>query len=255
MYKYKKLVIEEGCTASFLSTNNGDYGVFSGCTGLKGKIVIPSTFGDIGDRSFYKCTGIEGIEIKSNRITKIGNHAFYNCTNLKGDLTIPNSVTTIGNNAFWGCSNLDGKLKMSNSVVTIGYTAFGHCEKLKGDLVIPGSATTIGMGAFCGCSSLESLTIEEGCTASFGHNGGQCATFLNCTGLKGTVIIPSTFGNIGEFSFKNCTNLEKIVVKNKTSTIYNSVSTFHSTIKLSGYAGSTIEEYAKKYNRTFEAIQ
>ena len=176
---------------------------------------------------------------------------------MKGDLIIPDSVTTIENRAFKNCENLDGNLKLSNKLQKIGGDAFYNCTRLKGKIVIPGSVSVLGGGLFANCSSLEGLTIEEGCSASLSAGGswGAEGAFQNCTGLTGDLIIPSTFGNIGANAFANCTNLEKIVVKNKTSTIYNSVSTFHSTIKLSGYAGSTIEEYAKKYNRTFEAIQ
>ena len=78
--------------------------------------------------------------------------------------------------------------------------------------------------------------------------------FAGCTGLKGKIIIPSTFGNIGKKSFYGCTGIEKITIKNKDCTIYDEANTFYSGIKLGGYAASTAEEYATKYNRTFEVI-
>ena len=110
-------------------------------------------------------------------------------------------------------------------------------------------------GAFRGCASLESLTIEEGCTASFldaNNNGGA---FQGCTSLKGKIIIPSTFGNIGTYAFYGCTGIEKIVIKNAECKIADSSETFYKGIKLGGYTGSTAELYATKYSRTFEEIQ
>ena len=248
----ESLTIEEGCTGS-LNPASG-YGAFQNCTGLKGKIVIPSTFGDIGANSFYGCTGIEGIEIKSTKITTIGTSAFVNCNNLTGDLIIPDSVVTIGIDAFHGCTSLDGKLKLSKNLERIGRSAFHNCTKLGGNVVIGNKVTTIEGGAFNNCQSLESLTIEEGCTGSLNPASGYGA-FQNCTGLKGKIVIPSTFGDIGANSFAGCTGIEKIEIRNKDCTIYDSAYAFYSGIKLGGYAGSTAEEYATKYNRTFEVIQ
>lgn len=57
-------------------------GVFCGCRGLTGELLIP-----------------EGV-------TTIGEIAFRGCENFTGDLILPESVTTIGNSAFGSCSTL-----------------------------------------------------------------------------------------------------------------------------------------------------
>lgn len=86
------------------------------------------------------------------------------------------------------------------------------------------SVTTIGKRAFLGCKGLTGVTVPEGVTS------------------------------IGEEAFKDCTGLKSIKLNSGKTTIYNDADTIPTSAKIIGYRNSGGEEYASRYNRTFEAI-
>ena len=101
---------------------------FSGCSGLTGSLIIPSSIISIGDDAFYKCSGLTGSLTIPSSVTSIGTYAFGACSGFTGSLTIPSSVTGIGNGAFYGCSGFTGSLTIPNSVISIGKYVFSGCN-------------------------------------------------------------------------------------------------------------------------------
>ena len=77
--------------------------------------------------------------------------------------------------------------------------------------------------------------------------------FKDCISLS-SITIPNSVTSVGSGAFENCKDLESITILNPTCEIYDSQSTINSTATIYGYAGSTAQSYANKYNRTFIEI-
>ena len=195
-------------------------GVFYGCTGLTGTIVIPSTVESIGDCAFFRCEGLSGNLVIPSGVKKIGNCAFWECYNLTGNLAIPSSVTRIGYGAFSGCG-FDGTLTIGNGITEIEGFVFDHCE-FTGTLTIPSNVTKIGDYAFSDCTGFTGTLIIPSSVKSIGERAfGECESitalvisngvqtigadaFEECENLTGTLTIPSSVTSIGDGAFEDC---------------------------------------------------
>ena len=128
-----------------------------------------------------------------------------------GDIVIPESitynaskypVTSIGDNAFYDCSGLTS-VTIPNSVTSIGYKAFFKCSALTGTITLNAAITNIGEYAFCSCNNEGlSLSISNLTDATIGGSA-----FSYCVGLKS---IAGTAKSIGNYAFRECSNLTSI---------------------------------------------
>ena len=193
--------------------------------------VIDDDVTSIGAGAFWECHNLTSISIPES-VTSIGSYAFYLCTNLTS-ITIPDSVESIGSGAFSECYSLSS-IRIPDNVTSIGNYAFYYCRKLA-SITIPESVISIGASSFYFCDSLTSITLPDSVTS------------------------------LGEFAFIYCKSLTSITIKNPECQIADSADTilngydeersepyFSGTIY--GYTGSTAQEYAEKYNRTFIAL-
>jgi hypothetical protein len=114
--------------------------------------------------------------------------------------------------------------------------------------VIPEDITSIGAYAFEGCAGLTSIIIPEGVTEI-----GSSA-FWSCTSLE-SITIPSSVTSIGFNAFCNCKKLESVTVLSKNALIIDSEQTFSPSATIYGYAGSTAQDYAAKYDRPFVVLE
>lgn len=228
--------------------------------------IIPNSVTTIGNYAFYQCKQLTSITI-SNSVTSIGKWAFYDCNVLKS-INIPDSVTSIGEFAFDSCSS-STSLTIPNSVTNVGQSAFSGCSSLT-SVIIPDSFTIIAYGAFSGCSGLTSVTIPDSVTYIKDYAFQDCShlTSINipdsvthigsyafrwCKGLT-SVTIPNSVTHIENNSFGYCDKLESIIISNPDCRIFDYAETISETATIYGYAGSTAQAYAEKYNRTFVAI-
>ena len=242
-----------------------DYYAFEGCTSLT-SITIPDGVIKIANNTFSGCTSLATITIP-NSVTQIDYYAFEGCTSLTS-ITIPDGVTSIGNGAFEGCTSLTS-ITIPNSVTQIEYRAFAGCTSLT-SITIPDSVTQIDYYAFEGCTSLTSVTIPDGVTKIDNNTFSGCTSlatitipnsvtqieyraFEGCTSLT-SVTIPDSVTSIGWCAFYDCAELRDVYILNKhdISIDYNAFDA--SLISIHGYAGTAVEEYAKKCGINFISL-
>ena len=77
--------------------------------------------------------------------------------------------------------------------------------------------------------------------------------FYECANLN-EIVIPDNVTTIGNAAFSGCTSLASITIKNPECVIYDDKYTISSEATIYGYANSTAQTYAEKYNRTFIEI-
>lgn len=234
-------------------------GAFSSCASLK-KIFIPNSVETIEKNAFAGCSGMTEISIPfvpswkdifgtaSNNVdiiaplkrisitgsAALSSYAFYNLRKLT-DLSISANITDIDINAFLGCTRLkkfhvdannpiymsaDGLLidKQTNSLIYAAST-------LSGEYILAADVANIGESAFHDCETLRSI-----------------------------VLLPNV-KKIEEAALGKCISLRTAKILNPNCEIYDNPNTFSSAATIYGFAGSTAEAYAKKYNRTFVALE
>lgn len=194
-------------------------------------------------------------EIDGKKVTSIGKNAFSFCHGVTS-IIIPDTVISIGESAFRLSSNLTS-VTIPDSVASIGDYAFNSCSGLT-SITIPDSITSIRSNTFWGCSALTSITIPDSVT-SIGYKA-----FGNCSNLA-SITIPKSVTIIKYGAFSNCDNLASITILNPDCEIQESFGTisndydsetneYYFTGTICGYAGSTAQAYAEKYNRNFVAL-
>ena len=215
-------------------TSIGD-DAFIGCRGLTSVTILEGVT-EIGSYAFYGCSSLASITIPES-VTSIGDGAFGGCNSLTS-ITIPESVTSIGDDAFVECSSLTS-VTILEGVTSIGDDAFVECSSLT-SITIPKSVTEIGTWVFDGCTSLREVIIEDGRrTLSMGASSSGHGLFYDCplekvylgrnlsypswisTTSEGyspfcniseltSVIIGPEVTRIGDYAFRNCSNLATI---------------------------------------------
>ena len=247
---------------------------FEGCYSLT-SVTFGNSIVSIGASAFESCSKLPFINIPAS-VKTIGEHAFRS-TKIS-EVTIPNSVLSIGQYAFFYCLQLES-VTIGSSVSFIGKKAFGACYNLESitvsnnnpyflndergvlynkektqliqyptgnsaaSYVIPGSVTTVEEDAFNNCD-FESISIPDSITSIIPN------MFEYCRNLK-SVVIPWSVSFIGGSAFMYCDALEMATIFNRNCYIVDDPFTFYSCPKICGYPGSTAEQYALKYDKTF----
>ena len=183
-------------------------GGFSRCTALK-SIVIPEGVAKIGSYTFRNCVSLS--EVTMTAVTAIEESAFEGCTSL-ASITLPEGLTTIGKNAFLNCTEL-ANVTFPGTISSVDPRAFSNTPLLtdpagwdKGVLYF-GNYLYQAMDA-----SLEEVSVREGTTII-----GEYA-FRDCTALK-KVVLPPTVAFVGPYAFYHCSNLAEITIPDSVTTI------------------------------------
>lgn len=101
---------------------------------------------------------------------------------------------------------------------------------------------TGGIGAFENCTALQAVSMILTSRVEY-HS------FRNCSALQ-TATLPQTVTLVGAGAFAACTSLNTLRVYSSDCT-FGAASAVPAETVLYGYAGSTAQAYAKKYDRTF----
>ena len=233
-------------TASYLGSH-----AFYNCTSLT-TATIGITAESVGDYTFYGCkkldTVVIGLSVKS-----IGDYAFYNCALTK--VTTPNSTEIIGKYAFAKNTHMT-KATLKRGLVTIDDYAFVDCTTLN-TVSFPVSLVNIKEGSFKNCRALATMTLPSELAEMGKHAFENCTSlpgvvipsgvtvindyvFCNCSSMSTVIMsgdvsyigikafynnafaemsLPETVLTIKKAAFKNCSNLESIVIPDTTDEI------------------------------------
>lgn len=223
-----------------LKIDNGDIEIgeraFENCQILT-SIDLPSGLAEIYGGVFNSCKSIENIELPEN-LTILGESSFSSCVKLKR-ITIPESVTKIDDMAFAGCVEMN-EVILQSGLNKIGKNAFKDCEKLT-EIYIPETVHSMGTSPFRGCVRLQSIEVNKKNKyfksvdeVLFNKNKSKLIcypaskdkyeyeipdsvtvisdwSFCDCSQLN-KIIIPDSVNEIGEGSFYRCTKLKAVEI-------------------------------------------
>ena len=243
-------------------------------------VVVPSTIDgkkvdSIGENFLSYEKNVKKVVIPEG-VTEINEGAFFNCENLES-INLPASLESLSDVVFGGCSKLTdikssspnfpaengviynkdksvvlyasavSNLYLPSSVKEIGFYALRLNRNIE-NFEINDNISLISDGAFAGCSNLKSINLSNGKLQKIGNHA-----FAECAELS-RVIVPSSVTEIGDGAFLRANKLTQVTVLNKNCVIEDSKYVFPEDTVLYGYAGSTLEAYAKTYNRRFVSI-
>ncbi len=244
----------------------------TGYSGGKGDVSIPSEIGGhpvraIGNDAFYNVTEINSVFIPEG-VTHIGDGAFDNCSGLMS-VDLPSTIVSIGARAFGGCEALQG-IRIPEGVTEIMKNTFFLCSDLR-EIILPASLKAIGDYAFSDCGA-ESIVLPFGLerigTSGLGNNGNLKSlivpnsvkkigygAFSNCEKLE-SVVLSSGLKSLPYGTFSSCPSLQKVVIP-KSVTSINRTAMFDGSYKVNiwGVKGSAAENYARKANIPFTAVE
>ena len=249
--KVKSVIIEDGVT------NIGAW-AFAYCHNLS-SVTIPDSVTSIGSYSFCGgCTKLTDITIPDS-VTSIGSFAFSNCSGLTS-VKIPSSVTNIGTGIFSSCSGLTNiKVDLDNEAYCSYFGNLYNKDRTtllqyapgypNSSFVVPDSVNCIYNYAFHGCTILTSVIIPDSVT-TIGYDA-----FSGCNKLT-SVSIPESVTYIGVRAFENCPNLNSVIIPNSVTSIGTKAFGYYNDnvidgFTITGYKGSTAENYANSNGITF----
>lgn len=222
------------------------------------EFVMPKEVKTIEDGAMESIDYIEKITI-SDGVEMIGNNMFYNCQSLK-EVNIPKSVKYLAEHIFIECTALEainvdeanymycsekGVLFDKKKITLIKYPD----NRKETNYIIPDTVKIIGNNAFYE-SNVEHITIPQGVEII------EKWSFANC-GKINEIEIPLSVKKINIYALYNSADIVKILNPNCEIIDYDEMDdSFGETIEgiIYGYANSTAEAFARKYDREFRDI-
>jgi hypothetical protein len=242
---------------------------FEGCNQIT-KISLPETVTEIGAGAFRGNSTLAEINIPSG-VTVIRNHTFY--LNHALALTeLPPNLTEIGEWAFYNVFGTN-ELVLPASLIRIGNEAFAHTGLRKVEIqgnpslgsnifrnsiflskVILADTLTVGFGGsglFMGSRVLETVVLPSAMTIIPGSM--FASTGLNPSALK-ELIIPSGVTEIRWDAFRNCANLEKIIIPRSVVSIDNTAFIGAGRAVIHCYRDSYAHQFAVQHGIHYQLI-
>lgn len=199
---------------------------------LTGELYIPSTVEYIGNNVFggydHQLCYISGEVVLPHEMKFLGK-AFFNCPRLTGTIRIPEGLTEV--NAFMapnmtgdviipqgvkkvnGISGQPSSIYIPEGVEEIGNDALWKISSLKGDFKLPSTIKTIGNNGFAG-TQFSHVALPENLEII------EYNLFGECTSLIDTLTIPNSVVQIKDYAFRNCKNLNAIILPENLNQIW-----------------------------------
>ena len=127
-----------------------------------------------------------------------------------------------------------------------GYPWSDFSDKIK-DISLAKEVTSIGAYAFYNCKNLETLHLAP-VIGAHAYDGCSNATVLG-------FYVDLAINEIGDYAFNGCDGIEVVYIGNPDCVIADSEFVFPANTVIHGYAGSTAQAHAEKYNMHFTAIR
>ncbi|MDE6656602.1 MAG: leucine-rich repeat protein, partial [Anaeroplasmataceae bacterium] len=188
-------------------------GAFYNCSSLKEVTLGANT---VVGKSAFQNTPIVTVHMPEAGNVKVEASAFYRCTYLK-DIDLSKVVGEIGDFAFFYCTSLE-EANLEN-VTVINYGAFADCISLK-SISIP-KVEYLGEGAFAQYvnGSHSAIFSQVVFPETLKYIGVDC--FYGCMSIK--EIDLSHVEQIDMQAFAYCTDLEKVTLGQKLTTLSESI--------------------------------
>ena len=164
--------------------------------GIK-SVVIPEGVRSIGNYAFSGCISMTSAVLPST-LTEIGEYAFDRCESLES-IRIPDEVATVKDNAFNQCTNLTN-ITVGEKLDNYSIKAFSNC----------------GVVNFSVNSDNTIFTVVDGVIMN--KDKTQIIKFPTSKGLSYNYSFPGITG-IADKAFAYCTNLSKISIPDKLTSI------------------------------------
>lgn len=246
-------------------------GVFLGCINLE-TIEFPKSITSISGDMCYGCESLSNV-VFNGIIEKIGYGAFSECHALES-FEIPDTVTYIGNYAFENCGcieDIDGVYYVDNWVVgsneavtnvdikggTVGIAEWSFITRNNMNYInVPSSVQYLGYLTFAQLSSSKTKArmdyrcsfIEENTIAAAKSTADFYIYDAECDIFDSEKTIPAKYRYT---DYIETDNGYGTFIDGK---FYDEVKVEEDTV-IHGYANSTAQAYAEKYNRKFELIE
>ena len=208
---------------------------FRGCEKLTTLAIFPE-LSVIGEEAFSGCSGLDNVEL-SDGVKKVGAKAFYGCGDI-GNVSLNyydgfgklgdyfdsstsasvreveiRNMSEVPDYFFSGFTAMKS-LNFDREISSIGDYAFSRCINLT-DFGFVKDVKKLGKGCFDSCVSMTNIDLSDTITDI------PDGAFAGCHGASGELIIPKNIRRVGAEAFKNCSNIDKIVINGSPSDFGN----------------------------------
>ena len=168
--------------------------------------------------------------------------------------------------AFQNCDSVE-TVTFPDTLEEISICAFAECRSLK-EVYIPASVKKIDDSAFCLCTSMQNFHVDSGNSVYSDFDGLLCSKSgeklcIFPSGRSGIYVVPESITILFDSCFRDCVNLEAIVIDHDlfaraffvvttSEYLYNTVGS-HTDEKLPVYAhwGTEFQKNNTKYDVNF----
>lgn len=221
---------------SVVVNGNIDSNAFKNCTKLT-SVTLGSDVKSIGASAFEGCKQLQ-LVAGTPALDGLGMSAFRGTSITNTSFLVNATITNIPQYCFADCRALTSSVTLPATVTGIGYGAFSNSRIRSVNL---GNVNTISAAAFMNCADLTSISSLS--TSTKTETIGDDA-FHGCSGLTGSVTIPSSVKTLGKRVFEGCSSIARFV-NNSSEVKTLSVGLLRNCTSLTSFApGNAVEEIA-----------
>lgn len=138
-------------------------------------------------------------------------------------------------------------VSIGDGITSIGSGAFVYFKNLR-TVTMADTVTVIEDAAFADNPQIQSVTFSNNLETI------EPSAFSNCPSLT-YINIPESVTSIGNWAFSRCINLKRVIVNNPNCSIGQSAFSNSLGSLIVAPEGSTAQDYAKSYYRTFKPLE